>query len=220
MTIDIDFSVLPPAQRALWPELRLLPSGFVLYGGTAVALRLGHRVSVDFDFFATDGFDPFALRHALGVLGEGQILRAEPDTLTLRLDRGGEVKLSCFGGICGRVEQPDTSKDGVVSVASALDLLAHKLKVVLQRAEGRDYQDIAALLRSGIALEQGLGAAATLFAPGFPVQDSAKALTYFDDLSEPWRLKPEDREMLVAAAAEIGTEIPAVPLASRQLHSP
>ncbi len=42
--------VLSAAQRALWPELAGLPRGFVLYGGTALALRLGHRVSVDFDF--------------------------------------------------------------------------------------------------------------------------------------------------------------------------
>ena len=45
--------VLPPAQRALWPQLGPLADlGFVLYGGTAVALRLGHRSSVDFDFFS------------------------------------------------------------------------------------------------------------------------------------------------------------------------
>jgi hypothetical protein len=38
--------VLPPAQQALWPRLRPLADlGFVLYGGTAVALRLGHRSS-------------------------------------------------------------------------------------------------------------------------------------------------------------------------------
>lgn len=42
--------ILPPAQRALWDELGGLPHGFVLYGGTALALRLGHRQSIDFDF--------------------------------------------------------------------------------------------------------------------------------------------------------------------------
>lgn len=45
--------VLPPAQQALWPRLRAAAGlGFVLYGGTAIALRLGHRASVDFDFFS------------------------------------------------------------------------------------------------------------------------------------------------------------------------
>lgn len=38
--------ILPDAQRALWPELRDMPPGFVLHGGTGLALRLGHRHSV------------------------------------------------------------------------------------------------------------------------------------------------------------------------------
>ena len=46
--------ILPVAQRLLWPALRPAPRmGFVLYGGTAIALRLGHRASIDFDFSRT-----------------------------------------------------------------------------------------------------------------------------------------------------------------------
>jgi hypothetical protein len=45
---------LPPAQARLWRELAALPDPFVLYGGTALALHLGHRNSVDFDFFARE----------------------------------------------------------------------------------------------------------------------------------------------------------------------
>ena len=43
--------ILPKAQRAFWPELANVPKEFVLYGGTAIALHLGHRDSVVFDFF-------------------------------------------------------------------------------------------------------------------------------------------------------------------------
>jgi hypothetical protein len=47
--------ILPPAQRLVWPDLAAAHRlGFVLYGGTAIALRLGHRSSVDFDFFTAD----------------------------------------------------------------------------------------------------------------------------------------------------------------------
>ena len=43
--------ILPERQQRLWPSLAGLAGvGFVLYGGTAIALRYGHRVSVDFDF--------------------------------------------------------------------------------------------------------------------------------------------------------------------------
>jgi hypothetical protein len=43
--------ILPKPQRTLWAELADVPEEFTLYGGTAVALHLGHRVSVDFDFY-------------------------------------------------------------------------------------------------------------------------------------------------------------------------
>ena len=54
--------ILPSAQRLVWPELRAAAAlGFVLYGGTAIALRLGHRFSVDFDFcnYSVDFFQCF-----------------------------------------------------------------------------------------------------------------------------------------------------------------
>jgi hypothetical protein len=45
------FSILPAAQREIWPSLPPAQQlGFVLYDGTAVALHLGHRESLDFDF--------------------------------------------------------------------------------------------------------------------------------------------------------------------------
>ena len=53
--------ILPDAQRALWPELAATPPEFTLYGGTAIALQLGHRQSVDFDFFGSAAFAPDAL---------------------------------------------------------------------------------------------------------------------------------------------------------------
>lgn len=51
--------ILPASQRTLWPHLAdANQDSFVLYGGTAVALYLGHRESVDFDFFTHLTFQP------------------------------------------------------------------------------------------------------------------------------------------------------------------
>jgi len=52
--------ILPPAQRRLWDTGLGVPRHFVLYGGTALALRLGHRQSVDCDFFSAGDFLPGA----------------------------------------------------------------------------------------------------------------------------------------------------------------
>jgi hypothetical protein len=69
MNIPVAFtpnlSTLPIAPRALWPELATTPEAFTLYGGTALALRLGHRASVDFDFFSNGAFDPERLAESI-----------------------------------------------------------------------------------------------------------------------------------------------------------
>lgn len=69
MEMSVDFEprldILPKSQRSLWPELDAVPSDFVLYGGTGLALQLGHRVSEDFDFFSSYGFNPDQLKSVL-----------------------------------------------------------------------------------------------------------------------------------------------------------
>src|SRR5215467_9970456 len=151
----------PPAQRALWPELRAVPDWFVLYGGTAIALRLGHRVSVDFDFFSSEHFRCERLLDRMPFLAGGVITQRQDDTLTCSLQReGGEVSISFFGGLdFNRVRDPDRTDDTRVAVASLADLMATKLKVLWQRANLKDYLDIDALLRGGIDLSTGLAAA-------------------------------------------------------------
>lgn len=63
--------ILPPPQRRLWDELAAIPRAFVLYGGTALALWLGHRQSADFDFFGSETFTPQHLIGSLPLLGHG-----------------------------------------------------------------------------------------------------------------------------------------------------
>ena len=189
MTFTPVLDVLPEAQRALWPALGDLPDSLVLYGGTALALRLGHRSSVDFGFFSSETLDVDALLE-LPCLAGGEVLQREPDTLTVSTKPSGHqrpVKASFFGGVdTGRVGEPQRTDDRVVLVASLLDLFGMKLKVLLQRVAARDYLDLAAILRSGIPLEDGLGAAAALYGHRFPPMEAVKALAYFDegDLAE------------------------------------
>ena len=173
--------ILPESQRRLWPRLAAIrDSGFVLYGGTAVALRLGHRQSVDFDFFSHREFRPEMLIREFRLLADAPIVQESPNTLTVLVPgEQGPVKISFFGGLTfGRLDEPQTTPDEVMVVASMLDLLAHKLKVILQRVESKDYLDIDALLRTGTTLAEGLAGAQALY-PNFPVQEALKALTYF-----------------------------------------
>lgn len=199
--------VLPAAQRALWHELQGVKSlGWVLYGGTAIALRLGHRASVDFDFFNDKRLDSQRLAEACPGLDRSTVVQERPETLTVLMPAEAErtpVKVSFFGGLgFGRVGEPDVTSDGVLEVASADDLLAHKLKVLLQRVEARDYLDIAALLDSGLHLDRGLASARALFEGAFQPSESLKALVYFEG-GDLHTLPPPVKETLIAVARRV-----------------
>ena len=184
MTFKPILDILPREQRKLWPALSDIPDCFVLYGGTALALRLGHRSSVDFDFFSSETVD-FDGLFQIPLLARTEVLQREPDTLTVSVTPTGTknpVKVSFFGGIdTGRVGVPEQTDDGVSRVASLLDLFGTKLKVLLQRVAVRDYFDLAAILRAGVPLGDGLGAAATLYGRQFPPAEAVKALAYFEE---------------------------------------
>jgi hypothetical protein len=213
------FDVLPPAQRALWPELARIPRSFVLYGGTALALRLGHRTSVDFDFFAHDPLDHHALERELPWLREGDSLQEEANARTVLVRAGGgTVKVSLFGKITfGRVGEPALTDDGTLEVASLLDLAGTKVKALLQRVEAKDYLDVAALLGAGIPVEQILGSARALFGPAFNPLIAQKTLAYFEggDLAS---LPGEVKRTLVAHATR-DVEVRELPKVSARLDS-
>ena len=194
------YDILPHAQTRLLPLLAPLRDlGLVLYGGTAVALHLGHRVSIDFDFFTDRRPNRAALLATAPWLATATTIQDEPATWTV-LTQGDDdepVKISIFSGLgFGRVGTPGLSDQRDLAIASLDDLLGHKLKVLLQRVEAKDYWDIVAMLRGGQSLERGLGAACTLF-DRFPVNEALKALAYFEggDLDG---VTMADREFLIS----------------------
>ncbi len=214
----IHLNVLPPSQAALWDgHLGALPESWVLYGGTAIALHLGHRQSVDFDFFSTDSLDRAALRRACPVLTGARTLQDEPDTLTVVVESEGDpVKLSFFGGIdFGRVGEPLRSS-GHAPIASPIDLLGTKLATVTQRIEARDYVDIAALLQSGFTINDGVAAMAALYGPQASGLQSVKTLTWYRDGGLEEALPEAVKKILRDAALAFRPETPpAVKLSSR-----
>lgn len=175
--------ILPSSQRRLWDELSTVPVAFVLYGGTAIALHLGHRESVDFDFFGNEPLDPVQLVPTIPFLANAMITQREPNTLSCMVDRGGMVKLSFFGlpGL-PRLLPPCIALDNGLQVASLLDLAGMKAAVVQMRAEAKDYIDIDALLTDGrIDLPAALAAGRAIYGAPFNPQSTLKALSYFED---------------------------------------
>jgi hypothetical protein len=201
--------ILPGPQKEIWASLSAAPRlSFVLYGGTAIALHLGHRQSVDFDFFRTDPLDKRELRDAFAFLADATVLQDIPDTLAvLAAMPSGPVKISFFGRIgFGRVSEPLQTSDGTLLVASLDDLMATKLKATLDRAEARDYRDIARMISAGVSLSAGLGA----FKKMFKAEPSQvlRAIGYFKDGDLPMLAKT-DQELLRKARDRV-VEVPDV----------
>jgi hypothetical protein len=197
--------VLPPSQLRLWSEFRgTLPRTFVLYGGTALALRTGSRQSEDFDFFTNDPVDAHQLSASLSFLAGARLIQAAPSTATFLVERVEPVKVSFLGGlVLGRVGEPSVATDTGVQVASLLDLAAQKVRVVQVRAERKDYLDLATLFGQGVTLARALGAAQALY-PEFEPLVSLKALSYFGD-GDLEALSDGVRRTLTRAVAEVGS---------------
>ena len=215
----IHVDVLPPPQRAFWEDdLAAIPPGWVLYGGTAIALHLGHRQSRDFDFFSSDALDRNALRHCCRLIAEAKTLQDEPNTLTVTGSKAAvPIKLSFFGGIdFGRVGEP-VRIDDRARIASRLDLLGTKLATVTQRIEPRDYIDIAALLTSGLTINQGVAALVALYGTRASGLQSVKTIAWFKDGDLERVLPAEVRGLLTRVAAEYDPHTAAAPKLSARL---
>ena len=197
-------SVLPASQRRLWDEFVAVPREFVLYRGTALALHLGHRTSIDFDFFGDRAFEPAGLATALPFLTGATIIQQEPNTLSVSVDRGGPVKISFFGlPALGRLIAPLIAPGNGVQVACLLDLAGTKAAVVQQRAEAKDYLDIDALLNDRrIDLPAALVCAGAIYGPTFNPQLTLKALSFFGD-GNLHRLPRDVQDRLARAAREV-----------------
>ena len=214
----IRIDTLPAAQRRFWQEeAPALPAHWVLYGGTAIALHLGHRSSVDFDFFSSDPLDRSALRRSCGAVREAKTIQDEPDTLSVIADvLGDTVKLSFFGGIdFGRVGEPVAS--GGRLIASLLDLFGTKLATITQRIESRDYVDIAALLGAGLDINQGVGALLALYGNQASGLQSVKTMVWFGDGDLERALPADVKSALTRAASAYDARTGPLPKRSTRL---
>lgn len=215
------FDILSAAQQRLWPELRPV-SGleFVLYGGTAIALRLGHRPSVDFDFFSSSPLNRKKLQNVLPFIAKSRITQEETDTLTMIVpSENATVSVSFFGSITfGHVGKPEHTNDDMLQVASLDDLMATKLKTILQRVEAKDYIDIAAMIDAGTSLPKGLAAACALFGNAFQPSESLRAMTYFQG-GDLYKLSTHEKEILVRHASQV-RDLPPISIIDKQLVVP
>jgi hypothetical protein len=165
-----------------------------------MAERPSHSISVIARrwIFRSEPLDKDQIRARFGFVRGAAVLQDRPNTFVILAEMpSGTVKISFFGGIgFGRVNDPLRTCDETLLVASLDDLMATKLKATLDRAEARDYRDIAAMLSAGLSLAAGLSAFKEMF-DGETAQ-VLRALGYFSD-GDLGPLDAADREVLRGA---------------------
>ncbi|MBA2317147.1 MAG: nucleotidyl transferase AbiEii/AbiGii toxin family protein [Euzebyales bacterium] len=183
---DVADGVLPPAAAHVWPKVvAALPAGAYLVGGTALAVRLAHRMSADLDVFVPARFDTGRVRRALERCGVLVVTQADADTTLNALLDGARVQfLAAIGQ--RNLDHPDLF-DGM-PVAGIRDLLATKLKVIGDRGELRDYVDVMTIeQRTAHTIELGLGYYAERYAVGAhhtSLTHIVRAMVTFDDVAD------------------------------------
>jgi predicted nucleotidyltransferase component of viral defense system len=150
---------------------------FYLVGGTALALQLGHRVSVDLDFFSVTDFDQEDLLAALRRDYEVLVEATSPSILITRIDN---VKVD-FVRFRYKILFPALLVEGV-KMLEIRDVAPMKLDAVAKRGSKKDFYDIYFLLN-----KIGLPEMLDLYTKKFEhhtIFHIIKSLTYFDDAED------------------------------------
>lgn len=196
MQNKIYWKILNKQQKEVLPKLSFLP-GLKAYlaGGTALALRLGHRTSVDFDFYTPKHFKAGALKKLIKKTLPGlkiKIVRDADDTFDAVLNNS--VKLSLFYYHYKLLKKPIDFKNTVI--VSLEDIAAMKLIAITQRGKRRDFIDFYYLLKI-FDLRQIMETTEKKY-PEFDPYHGLRSLLYFkdaDDDPEISRIKIFDNEL-------------------------
>ena len=183
------YDILDKKRIEILPLLKKFKEEFYLAGGTSLALQMGHRDSVDFDFFKYDDINVYELFERIKeVFHDHKVLKIqeEKNTLTVLIDE--TIKLSFFSYKYKLLK--DRVDEEFLSLSSIEDIACMKLSAVLSRATNKDYIDLYYIFK-----EHDLKNILSLCKEKFPDVDTnliLKSLVYFDDVEhEPIMFKHE-----------------------------
>lgn len=139
----LHYETIEPATLELLKELQQLPElkETRLVGGTALALQIGHRKSIDLDLFGNVECDSSELQTALASIREVTPLKL---TTNINIFNVANVKVYIVN-----YKYPwigDCIEEDTLRLASAKDIAAMKVTAVIGRGSIKDFTDIAHLL--------------------------------------------------------------------------
>ena len=161
----------------IFPLLTTLKDDFYLGGGTALALQIGHRQSIDLDFFSLNEFDT---EEITTTLNPTIIESTYKNTLHCSINN---VRLTFLYYPVALVYP--TIKWRELKIAHANDVIAEKFKTVSQRGAKKDFCDLYAVFQNYLTIEQGCKIFIHRFSTtGINFYAVLKSLTSFTDADQ------------------------------------
>lgn len=173
------WDILTRAQQKVWAKLAgaKVPEGFYLAGGTAIALRLGHRESEDLDFFSEKPFSKEVIIATASGVSSVQVEQIGEGTLYLTVDH---IRVSFLSYPYPLIAPAQEWND--IVVADLVDIVPMKLIALAQRGTKKDFFDIDALINSGWPLEAMFETMERKFANvRYNKMHILKSVTFFED---------------------------------------
>ncbi|MCC5931150.1 MAG: nucleotidyl transferase AbiEii/AbiGii toxin family protein [Cyclobacteriaceae bacterium] len=149
-------------------------NGLRLAGGTGLALQIGHRHSVDLDFFGQAIFDMTELLDELSKLGKVETIKSSK---VIKIFFINDIKVDFVTYTYPWLDSP-LIKNGI-TIASAMDIAAMKIAAITNRGTKKDFWDLYFLLQQ-FTLEEILSFYKRKYTDGSEFL-AIKSLIYFED---------------------------------------
>ncbi len=171
--------ILTENQEALLPLVSAFNENFRLVGGTAIALHLGHRRSIDFDLFSYKPFKNYVLRRKINELTKiDRELVERPGEFTFFSQ---DVKFTFYHYAYDIPYRENF--DYIIKMPDLLTLAAMKAHALGGRAKWKDYVDLYFIMKNFYKWQDITAKAKELFAGEFNEKLFRIQLTYFEDIS-------------------------------------
>ena len=143
-------NILNNDQQQLLPILSKFKKEFYMVGGTAIALHIGHRLSIDFDLFKSGRIKPKAIIKKF---------QEQKEALSVTLNIDGQLNLNCrnvkFRFFEYEFDVPHAINiENAINIPELIDLAAMKAYALGRRSKWKDYVDLYFILKDHYSIAE------------------------------------------------------------------
>lgn len=170
--------ILSKKQADLLPLVKTFSKSFGLVGGTAIALHIGHRGSLDFDLFSLEEFNNGVIRKKISKIKRiDYVVRDEEGQFTLLIDK---IRFTFFHYPFTILFTEDF--DDVIKLPDLPTLAAMKAYALGRRAKWKDYVDLYFIIKDYFSINEIAKKANDIFGQEFNEKNFRTQLAYFKDI--------------------------------------